>query len=209
MKVRELSLTGALEFTPARHSDERGTFMEWFREDEFVEATGHSLWLAQVNCSVSARGVLRGIHFAELPPSQAKYISCAHGAVHDVMVDLRVGSPTFGRWEAVVLDDRDCRAVYVPEGFGHAFCALTDGAVVNYLCSAPYAPGREHGIDPFDPELAIAWPDRGADDQPLHYVLSPKDEAAPSLAEIREQGLLPSYEQWLAFTGGRSARPAQ
>lgn len=204
MKVRELPLHGALEVTPVQHRDERGLLLEWFRADELAAATGQRLTLAQANCSVSARGVLRGVHFAELPPSQAKWISCSYGAVQDVMVDLRVGSPTFGRWEAMVLDDRDRRSVYVPEGFGHAFCALTEGAVVNYLCSAPYAPGREHGIDPFDPELGIAWPDRGADGRPLRLVLSTKDQTAPSFAEVRAQGLLPTYDDWLAFTGARA-----
>ncbi len=204
MKVRELSLSGALEVTPTQHADERGLFLEWFREEEFAAATGQSLHLAQANCSVSARGVLRGIHFAELPPSQAKYISCPHGAVYDVLVDLRLGSPTFGRWEGLLLDDLERRAVYVPEGFGHAFCSLTDGSVVNYLCSAPFAPGREHAIDPYDTEVAIAWPQQGLDGAPLTHVLSPKDRSAPSLAEVRERGVLPTYDDWLAFTGNRA-----
>lgn len=200
MKVRELSLSGALEITPAQHGDDRGLFLEWFREDEFCAATGRQLHLAQANCSVSARGVVRGIHFAELPPSQAKYISCSHGAIQDVLVDLRIGSPTFGQWEAVVLDDRDRRALFVPEGFGHGFCSMADDSVVNYLCSAPFAPGREHGINPFDDELAIEWPDRSIDGDRLEHVLSPKDLAAPSLAQTRDRGLLPTYDDWLAFT---------
>ena len=143
---------------PAQHGDDRGVFLEWFREDAFVEATGHSLHLAQANCSVSSAGTLRGIHFAQLPPSQAKFVTCVHGAALDVVVDLRVGSPTFGQWDSVLLDDVDRRAIYLPEGLGHAFMALEDHTVVTYLCSAPYAPGREHGVHPLDPEIGIDWP---------------------------------------------------
>lgn len=204
MRIRELSLPGALEITPVQHTDDRGMFMESFRAEEFTAASGQVLDLAQANCSVSGRGVVRGIHFAELPPSQAKYISCSHGAVYDVMVDLRIGSPTYGRWEGLVLDDRDRRAVYVPEGFGHGFCSLTDGSVVNYLCSAPFAPGREHAINPFDADVGIVWPERGLDDDRLEHVLSPKDLAAPSLAEVRAAGVLPTYDEWLEFTRQRA-----
>jgi dTDP-4-dehydrorhamnose 3,5-epimerase len=148
---------------------------------------------------VSAVGTLRGIHFAQVPPGQAKYVTCASGAVLDVVVDIRLGSPTYGQWDAVVLDDRERSAVYVAEGLGHAFLALSEGAVVNYLCSAPYAPGREHGIHPLDPTLAIEWPDRDIEGNPLRLRLSPKDEAAPSLAEIAATGVLPTHEESLAY----------
>ncbi len=199
MLVRALTISGALEITPAQHRDDRGVFLEWFREDEFAAATGHRFHLAQANCSVSSAGSLRGIHFAQLPPSQAKFVTCVHGAALDVLIDLRVGSPTYGEWEAVQLDDGDRRAVYLPEGLGHAFMALEDGTVVNYLCSAPYAPNREHGIHPLDPELAISWPTRARDGRPLAPLLSPKDDQAPTLAEVRERGLLPTWEDAQAF----------
>lgn len=205
MEVRELSVPGSFELTPVQHGDERGVFLEWFREDVFTELTGHPFRLAQANCSVSRAGTLRGIHFAQLPPSQAKFVTCLHGAAFDVVVDLRVGSPTFGRWDAVLLDDRDRRAIYVPEGLGHAFLALADHTVVSYLCSAPYAAGREHGIHPLDPEIGIAWPSRAPDGRPIAPLLSPKDAAAPSLTEVRDQGLLPTHEATQAFT--RSLRP--
>jgi dTDP-4-dehydrorhamnose 3,5-epimerase len=104
------------------------------------------------------------------------------------VVDLRVGSPTFGAWEGVQLDDQERRAVYLAEGLGHGFCALTEGATVAYLCSSTYRPGHEHGIDPLDPELGIVWPTAGA-------LLSTKDAAAPSLAEARAAGLLPRYDE--------------
>lgn len=205
MLVRELSIPGALEFTPVQHGDDRGLFLEWFREDAFTKATGHGLHLAQANCSVSRAGTLRGIHFAELPPSQAKFVTCTHGAALDVAVDLRVGSPTFGQWDAVLLDDEERRAIYLPEGLGHAFMALADHTVVNYLCSAPYAPGREHAVHPLDPAIGIDWPTTARDGTPLAPVLSPKDEVAPKLAEVRAAGLLASYEDCVAFTAGRPA----
>ena len=200
MEVRELSVPGAFEVTPVQHGDDRGVFLEWFREDVFVQATGHPLHLAQANCSVSSAGTLRGIHFAELPPSQAKFVTCVSGAAFDVVVDLRVGSATYGTWDAVLIDDLDRRAIYLPEGFGHAFLALEDHTVVNYLCSAPYAPGREHGIHPLDPEIGIDWPTTSRDGTPVSPLLSPKDDAAPTLAEVREAGLLPTYDDALAFT---------
>lgn len=191
--MRPLSISGAWVHEPKVFPDDRGSFHEWFKAPVFTEATGHPLTLAQANMSVSSRGTLRGIHFADVPPSQAKYVKCVRGAVLDVIVDIRTGSPTFGHWEAVRLDDRDHHAVYLSEGLGHAFMALTDDATVVYLCSEGYAPQREHGIHPLDPELGIEWPEG------LTPLLSPKDEQAPTLAEAREQGLLPSYEACVAY----------
>jgi dTDP-4-dehydrorhamnose 3,5-epimerase len=199
VEVRELSVPGAFEVTPVQHSDDRGVFLEWFREDVFSGVTGHPLRLAQANCSVSSAGTLRGIHFAQLPPSQAKFVTCVHGAAFDVAVDLRVGSPSYGLWDAVLIDDRERRAVYLPEGVGHAFMALEDHTVVNYLCSAPYAPGREHGVHPLDPEIGIEWPTSSRDGTSITPLLSPKDEAAPFLADVRESGLLATYEEAVAF----------
>jgi dTDP-4-dehydrorhamnose 3,5-epimerase len=193
MKVRPLSVAHAWEITPAQYADERGVFLEWYRFEPLAEAVGHPLRLAQANCSVSRRGVVRGVHFADVPPSQAKYVTCLAGAVLDVVVDIRVGSPTFGRWDAVRLDDVDRRAVYLAEGLGHAFIALSDTATVSYLCSEPYTPDREHGLHPLDPGLGIAWP---AGVEPL---LSPKDAAAPTLEQARAEGLLPSYDDCLVF----------
>ncbi len=193
MKIRPLSIEGAFEVTPVQHSDPRGTFLEWYRFDALAAAVGHPLTLAQANLSVSARDVVRGIHFADVPPGQAKYVTCVSGAVLDVVVDVRVGSPTFGRWETVRLDDEERRAVYLAEGLGHGFCALTEEATVAYLCSSTYLPGHEHGIHPLDAELDIAWPAAA----PL---LSAKDAAAPSLADAREAGLLPAYADCVAGT---------
>lgn len=193
MQVTPLSIEGSFVFTPVIHRDERGSFLEWFRADLFEEAVGHPFTLAQANSSVSAQGTIRGIHFAELPPSQAKYVTCTSGAVLDVVVDIRLGSPTFGAWEAVELDAESRRVVYLSEGLGHAFLALEHGSVVNYLCSAPYSPGREHGIDPFDTDVAIDWP-TSRDGRPFRHRLSPKDESAQTLSEARHAGLLPTFE---------------
>ncbi|MCX4860278.1 dTDP-4-dehydrorhamnose 3,5-epimerase [Streptomyces canus] len=194
--MKPLSIEGAWVHEPSVFPDERGSFHEWFRGADFRTSTGHDLSLAQANCSVSRRGTLRGVHFADVPPSQAKYVKCVRGAVLDAVVDIRVGSPTYGQWELVRLDDETHASVYLSEGLGHAFLALTDDATVVYLCSEGYAPGREHGIHPLDPELGIEWP---ADVEPL---LSDKDAAAPTLAEAATQGLLPRYEDCVSYRSG-------
>ncbi|MFB6850736.1 dTDP-4-dehydrorhamnose 3,5-epimerase [Streptomyces sp. NPDC056373] len=191
--MRPLEIAGAWVLEPKIFPDDRGSFHEWYRGAEFREATGYDLSLAQANCSVSRRGVLRGVHFADVPPSQAKYVTCVRGAVLDVVIDIRVGSPTYGKWEAVRLDDDTRHAVFLAEGLGHAFMALTDDATVVYLCSEGYAPGREHGIHPLDPALGIEWPEG------ITPLLSPKDEQAPTLAEAERRGLLPSYEACRAY----------
>ncbi|MFB6981665.1 dTDP-4-dehydrorhamnose 3,5-epimerase [Streptomyces scopuliridis] len=198
--MRQLSVAGAWVHEPKIFPDSRGSFHEWFKASDFAEAAGHPLNLAQANCSVSSRGTLRGIHFADVPPSQAKYVKCVRGAVLDVIVDIRVGSPTYRQWEAVRLDDVDHHAVYLAEGLGHAFMALTDDATVVYLCSEGYAPGREHGINPLDPALGIEWPEG------ITPLLSDKDAAAPTLAEAEAQGLLPSYEECTAYYAELAAR---
>ncbi len=197
MRAEPLDIEGAWVLTPRIHSDDRGAFLEWFTSPTFREAVGHPLDLAQANCSVSAAGVVRGIHFADVPPSQAKYVTCVSGAVLDVVVDIRVGSPTFGRWRAVRLDDQERRAVYLSEGLGHGFCSLQDGSTVVYLCSEGYAPQREHAVQPLDPQLGINWELDG-----LAASLSPKDAAAPSLADALEQGLLPDYAACQEFRAG-------
>ena len=199
MEIRELVIQGAFEVTPQVHGDARGSFLEWFRADRFAEATGHAFSLAQANASVSSAGTLRGVHFAQLPPSQAKWVTCLQGSVLDVVVDIRVGSPTYGQWEAVQLDDEKRRAAYLSEGLGHAFMALEDNSVVSYLCSAPYAPGREYGIDPLDPALGIDWPTEDRNGRPLRPLLSEKDRTSPSLAEAATAGLLPMYDDALAY----------
>lgn len=162
--------------------------MEWYRFDALEEKVGHPLTLRQANTSVSKRGVVRGIHYADTPLGQAKYVTVMHGAVLDFVVDLRVGSPTFGTWDSVVLDDVTREAVYLAEGLGHAFVALTDDATVSYLVSGVYDPAHEHGINPLDPQVALEFPREAG--EPL---LSPKDTDAPSLEQARTTGALPEF----------------
>ena len=195
--VEPLGIDGAWTFTPQVHQDDRGSFAEAFRGAEFAADLGYQLSVAQVNCSVSRRGVIRGIHYSDVPPGQAKYVTCAAGAVLDVVVDLRVGSPGFGKWETVRLDDEGRRGVFLAEGLGHGFMALSEQATVMYLCSTPYAPGREHGVNPLDATLGIAWPLDGLADGPI---LSAKDAAAPSLDDALQSGVLPTYEDCAAYT---------
>ncbi|NMO05296.1 dTDP-4-keto-6-deoxy-D-glucose epimerase [Gordonia sp. TBRC 11910] len=205
MQVRELTIGGAWEFTPVQYGDSRGLFLEAFKASVLGGAIGHRFDLAQVNMSVSSAGSLRGVHFADVPPGQAKYVTCPKGAVLDVIVDIRVGSPTFGAYDTVLLDDADRRAVYLSEGLGHAFLALEDGSTVTYLCSTGYNPTGEHGINPLDPALGIEWPTVGRDGIPLVYELSEKDTAAPTLAQAAESGLLPGYGEVQEFLAGSSA----
>ena len=187
-----LDIDGAWVVTPHIHADGRGSFLEWFQGSDFQSRAGYRFEVAQANCSVSGRGVIRGIHFADVPPGQAKYVTCVSGTVIDVVVDLRAGSPSFGRWAAVQLDDRARRAVFISEGLGHAFATRSEEATVMYLCSTSYEPAHERGINPLDPEIAIAWPN---DVEPI---LSGKDKQAPSLAQARADGLLPDYAECLA-----------
>lgn len=187
MKAYELAIADAWVFEPPVFPDARGAFAAPFQGAAFREALGFDLTVAQTNHSVSARGVVRGVHFADTPPGQAKYVYCPRGALLDVVVDVRVGSPTFGEFEAVELDGRSCRAVYVAEGLGHAFVALEDDTVMAYLCSTPYSPGAEHGVSPVDPALGLPWPAE------LEPVLSDKDAAAPTLDSAARAGLLPTY----------------
>ena len=193
--MQPLGIEGAWVYEPRVYDDDRGSFAEAFRGAEFAADLGYRLDVAQVNCSVSRRGVIRGIHYSDVPPGQAKYVTCVAGAILDVIVDLRTDSPSFGKWEAVRLDSIARRAVFLTEGLGHAFTALTDDATALYLCSTPYAPGREHGVHPLDPAIGIAWPA----DEGWAAVLSEKDAAAPTLEEALAAGQLPRYEDCAAY----------
>jgi len=189
VQIRELEVPDSYEITPVLRGDDRGIFYEWYRFDLLEEVIGHPLTLRQANTSVSQRGVVRGIHFADIPVGQAKYVTALSGAVLDFAVDIRVGSPTFGRWDSVLLDTVDRKAIYLSEGLGHLFVALTDEATVSYLVSDTYRPEREHGISPLDADIALRFPDSAGE-----LLLSPKDSEAPTLAEAHAAGLLPSYE---------------
>ena len=189
MRIRELSVPDAYEITPVQRSDDRGVFLEWYRCDLMEEVVGHPLTLRQANTSVSKRGVVRGIHFADIPPGQGKWVTVTSGAVLDYVVDIRVGSPTFGSWDSVLLDTVDRKAIYLSEGLGHCFVSLEDESTVSYLVTDTYNASREHGVNPMDPEIQLVFPDRAG--PPL---LSPKDLEAPSLAEAAALGILPTFE---------------
>ena len=193
MQVEPLAIEGLWEITPVLRPDDRGVFLEAYKAEVISEAVGHPFTLKQMNVSVSSAGTVRGIHFADVPVGQAKFVQCMSGAILDVVVDIRVGSPTFGQWDAIELNSTSRKALYISEGLGHAFCALSDDATVGYLCSEPYTPTREHGIHPMDSTLALPWPEGTA------ALLSTKDAAAPTLAEAVASGLLPSYDECIAF----------
>lgn len=169
------------------HHDNRGRFVEWFRTSRLAAATGTEPAFSQANLSVSGRGVIRGVHYFGTDNGQAKYVTCAHGEVLDVVVDLRVGSPRFGHWRAVRMSQSAPHAVYLPRGLGHAFVALSDQAVMLYLCDAEYVPGVERTIHPLDPDLALPWP------AGLPRTISDRDLSAPSLRQAQALGLLPGY----------------
>jgi dTDP-4-dehydrorhamnose 3,5-epimerase len=191
--VEELPISGAWVFTPQLHGDDRGLFLEWYQASLMERVAGHPLALVQANHSVSRQGTLRGVHFTDLP-GQAKYVYCPRGSVVDVVVDIRVGSPTYGAHATIMLDSVHRRAVYISEGLGHAFVALTDDAHVTYLCSSGYNPGADHAVNPLDPELGIDWPGGVR-------LLSEKDAAAPSLAAAAGAGALPSYADCVRLYG--------
>jgi dTDP-4-dehydrorhamnose 3,5-epimerase len=194
VQIRELLIPNSYEISPIKRGDDRGTFLEWYRHDLLESAIGHSLNLRQANTSVSRRGVVRGIHFADIPPGQAKYVTATHGAVLDFVIDIRVGSPTFGQWDSVRLDDVDRKAIYLGEGLGHAFVALTEDATVSYLVSDTYNASREHGINPLDERVGLVFPSEAGE-----LLLSPKDTDAPTLAEAAAAGLLPSWDDARRF----------
>ncbi|PSL38779.1 dTDP-4-dehydrorhamnose 3,5-epimerase [Labedella gwakjiensis] len=200
MQIRELKIPDSYEIVPRQFGDDRGVFLEWYKAEALEQATGRSISLAQSNTSVSKRGTVRGIHFADIPPSQAKYVTATHGAVIDFVIDIRVGSPTFGEWDSVILDDTDRKAIFLSEGLGHCFVALTEDATVSYLVTDVYRPEREHGINPLDERIALAFPAEAGE-----LLLSPKDTDAPSLAEAEAAGILPTWDAARAFYDGLKA----
>jgi dTDP-4-dehydrorhamnose 3,5-epimerase/epimerase EvaD len=189
IKTRALGIEGAHEFTPEVFRDDRGLFSSPLQEPALEEALGHPLFAVRdISHNVSARGVLRGIHYTATPPGRAKYVYVPHGRVLDYLVDLRVGSPTYGRFETNELSGDSARALYIPIGVGHAFLSLEEGSVVVYVMSSGYVPANERAVSTLDPDLGLPVP---AGVVPRR---SERDVAAPSLAEARAAGLLPDYE---------------
>jgi dTDP-4-dehydrorhamnose 3,5-epimerase len=160
---------------PEVHGDERGFFVETFRENVYRDTGIREGWL-QDNHSRSRRGVLRGLHYQ---PGMAKLVRCARGSILDVLVDIRRGSPQFGRWQAFELDDSRHHQLYCPDGFAHGFCVTSADADVLYRCSTYYDPATEAGFHYADPDLAIAWPE-------IELLVSARDSAAPGLAEVAD-----------------------
>lgn len=190
--IVDLPIPGAWAYVPKVHGDGRGSFHESFKAELFGQKLGYPFEVAQGNLSRSSRDVVRGIHLADVPPGQAKFVSCLSGAITDVLVDVRVGSPTFGQYITVELSAENNVSVYVPLGVGHGFRAHDDQTTVNYLVTEAYNPQREYGIDPFDADLAVVW---GVPKE--QAVLSDKDKEAPSLSEVRDR--LPQYREVRAW----------
>jgi dTDP-4-dehydrorhamnose 3,5-epimerase len=188
--IERLGIDGAFVITNEKHADDRGEFVEWFRSDIIQRETGLDFSTIQANLSVSTKGSFRGIHYADVPPGQAKYVTCVTGAILDFVVDIRVGSPTFGQWETVPISANDRRAVLLDVGLGHAFLALEENTTVAYLVTDHFKPKSEHAINPLDAELALSFPLSKRD-----LIFSPKDEKAPSLSEALDSGSLPQWKQ--------------
>ncbi|MFE3720095.1 dTDP-4-dehydrorhamnose 3,5-epimerase family protein [Streptomyces cyaneofuscatus] len=189
MQITELEIAGVFVLTPDRIVDSRGSFHEALRTDEFERETGHVFSPRQINYSVSNRNTLRGIHGVTTPPGQAKFVTCVRGVLRDFVVDLRVGSPTFGQSVSNQLDTHSSRSVYIPEGVGHGFLTLTDDACISYVLSTVYVPGTQIDINPMDPDLAIPW---GFAEYPL---ISAKDAQAPSLKDTLSAGKLMDWRE--------------
>ena len=180
MNILPTGLPGVTILEPRVFRDDRGYFLETWNQSRYAEA-GLTTRFVQDNVSSSARGVLRGLHYQQ-PSPQGKLVQALHGEIFDVAVDIRVGSPTFGRWEGVTLSAENGRQFYVPEGYAHGFVVVSEHALVSYKCTEYYQPKSEGSLRWDDPDLAIAWPV----DVPR---LSPKDLDAPRLREVPAERL--------------------
>lgn len=179
MEFRTLELDGLLEIRPRKIGDERGYFSEIFRMDNFARHASPAQFV-QDNQSLSARiGTVRGIHFQCRPAAQAKLVRCIAGRLFDVAVDLRSGSATYGKWASLELSPDENNQLWIPEGFGHAFCTLEPNSIISYRVTSYYSPEHDRGVAWDDPQIAIDWPSVA---DPA--TLSPKDRQQPSLAAL-------------------------
>ena len=192
MKTTPLKISGSWIIEFQKFEDNRGYFYESFKEEDFQKQIGRQLLIKQTNTSSSSKGSVRGIHYALVPPSQAKLIQCQRGSIIDYVIDIRVGSPTFGKFEKIELSENSPTAIFIEEGLAHAFVALENNTFVTYYVSEKFNSEREKGINPFDKTLNVRWPD-------LELILSEKDKLAISLDEAKNQGLLPSFDECKAF----------
>ena len=184
MHFKQIAFGNSWEIDLEDHVDSRGLFREVFSSTRSNRETGSSFDPVQQNFSVSSKGVLRGVHFSLAPEGQEKWITCLSGSIVDCIVDLRENSPSLGDHVLLQLDSKLPKALLIGKGMGHAFLALEENTSVNYLLSSPYKSELEFGINPFDPELAIEWPE-------MDYILSKKDEIAPPLSSYKTTGKLP------------------
>lgn len=183
MPYEETGIEGVYLFKPKVFDDDRGHFFESFRRDMTLEETGFDFKVAQINNSLSNKGVLRGIHFKQYPPGQAKFVSVASGAIIDVAIDLRRSSLTFGKWQAFELSAENNHSLLLGYGIGHAFFALDDNTQVTYLCDSVFEPDLEHGINPLS--AGIDWHSLTEKYSIANFVLSEKDELAPGFANAK------------------------
>lgn len=182
LRFSSFGIPGLIEITPRRIGDDRGYFAETFREDAFAQAAG-PVHFVQENQSLSARaGTVRGLHFQSHPMAQGKLVRCVQGAIWDVAVDIRHGSPTFGQWVGVELTPQACNQLWIPAGFAHGFCTLLPDSIVTYKVTNYYSPEHDKGVLWNDPAIGVVWPDV-ADAQ----TLSGKDRVQPMLVDM------PSY----------------
>jgi dTDP-4-dehydrorhamnose 3,5-epimerase len=180
MPFQEMKIKGAWIHTPIRHIDQRGYFEEQFKLSQIESELGRSFTVRQVNKSLSKRGALRGIHYSDTGFGEAKYVSCTSGAVWDVVVDLRVDSPTYRRWDAIEISAENNKSVLISEGLGHAFLALTEFAEVVYLVSQEYSPVNEKVVFALDEKLAIPFEEKSF---PAPLILSQRDAESQSLGD--------------------------
>ena len=188
MEFTELPIKGAWLAESKLHGDSRGNFSEWFKKSEIASNTGLVFEAVQANISTSHKGVLRGIHYSLADVGQAKWVTCVSGSVLDAIVDIRDGSPTYGKYEIIKLEPKSGKSVLIGPGLGHGFIALEDSSSVAYLLSSQYSPVDESEINPFDSEIGIGWGIEIAE-----AILSEKDKNAPSLKTQKANGKLPKY----------------
>lgn len=203
MEIRELAIAGAFHINPNKLGDHRGCFFEAFRVEEISRTTGFPFHVRQGNMTVSRRGVIRGLHGTGSGSGEAKLVSCVRGAALDVVVDLRVGSPTFGAFDSVLLTEESGDLVFLVDGLGHAYQTRADDTRISYLCAEQFVPGSQIDVNPLDPDLALPW---ALDEEPI---LSSKDRAAPGLRAAAASGILPRYTSPFAVQAGRVGGPQE
>ncbi len=185
MKIEELEIKGCWLLTSSLFNDERGSFREWFSFKRIFDETSFRFETAQSNISKSKKGALRGMHYSLAPVGQSKIITCAHGSIVDVVVDIRPTSKTYKKWISVDLTGSEAKSILIASGLAHGFLSLEDGSVVTYQQTSRYSPSEEFGINPFDPEIGVIWPYSSP-------ILSDKDAMSINLSEAEKLGILPS-----------------